>query len=249
MGLFENITGGLDAAGGLINAGANVAFGIGDRKENKRRYEETKQREDNAIQRRAADLEAAGINKLTAAGIGGAESAGGSAGQVSGGVDMSGISKGMQGLLQARLMGAEKDNLEADTSKKNSENENIQKNTQKTGAEINKIIADTKLSEAQKNKALVDTIMNGIFENGEVSINIVGQKGSKKLYASALDYINNGRDLGLEGEALMNYVSTAMSNNVETKPEDRKKGVNSKEVDKDTAKKAGKKEIKPWGSY
>lgn len=140
----------------------------------KLQYEEQKMREDNAVQRRAEDLEKAGINKLMAAGQ--AANAGSTVGTVSptsGGSTnyttpqlnlgiQQGIdtifnalsnqqnisqSKTQQELIEAQILGEQ-----AGTKKINKEIQNLTNDALKTDAERNKIISEMLKTDAERLK-------------------------------------------------------------------------------------------------
>lgn len=129
-------------------------------------YEEQKQREDTAVQRRAKDLEQAGFNKLMAAGQGanagstvGTVSPGGQAPQLQLGIQQSidtiynalttqqniAQSKTQQQLTESQILGQQ-----ATTKKINKEIEKIYNDTLKTDAERNKIISDMMKTDAER---------------------------------------------------------------------------------------------------
>lgn len=132
-------------------------------------YEEQKQREDTAVQRRASDLEAAGFNKLMAAGQGanagstvGTVAPGGGASQLNLGIQQSidtifnalssqqniSQSKTQQELIEAEILGEQ-----TTTEKTKQEIKNLTHDALKTDAERNKIISEMLKTDAERLRA------------------------------------------------------------------------------------------------
>lgn len=196
MGMLETVVGGgLGAIGGITGG---IINGINDKKAlqyQKDRDKITMQREDNAVQRRAKDLEDAGINPLLAAG----EAAGASAGptpvqnragdSIAGGID--GAIQGAMLASQIRKTNAEADfaQQQADMFGKNSEQDNALKQ-----AQIDKIAQDTKLSTEQRNSLIaqmLDTTIKGYgmtTEQIDAGLKIAGSGlgGSKSSTANVI---------------------------------------------------------------
>lgn len=176
----------LFGTGSLFGAIADTVTGVKNYEEQKRmnewqrdfaernfqfqqqQYEEQKQREDTAVQRRAQDLEAAGFNKLMAAGQGanagstvGTVSPSGEAPQLQLGIQQSidtifnalsnqqniSQSKTQQQLIESQILGEQ-----AGTKKINKEIENLTKDALKTDAERNKIISEMMKTDAERLK-------------------------------------------------------------------------------------------------
>lgn len=127
------------------------------------------QREDNAVQRRVADLEKAGFNKLMATGqaanagsaVGAYSGAGGQAAQLNAGIQQSidsiynalstqqniSQSKTQQQLTEAQILGTQ-----AGTKKVIKETQKLTNDTLKTDAERNKIISEMMKADAERLK-------------------------------------------------------------------------------------------------
>lgn len=106
-------------------------------------YKETKEREDNAVQRRVADLAGVGLSPL--AEIGGASASGASGSSLGGGVISSAnpsYSGNYQSLLGIEKTGAEISNIETETAYKVVQTDLVK-------AQTDQIMAQTKLTDAQ----------------------------------------------------------------------------------------------------
>ena len=199
----ENMLGGI--IGGALGAiGKTVGMGLQahQNKKNQEREDqirkETWNREDNAVQRRAKDMEKAGINPLLAAGdpaqastgggvTGGtapdAEGLGGAIAQAGQWTDQMALAKKQQ-ILQEQKTDAEIDKLEAETAGKLKENEGaddrneqtrlqnekIKREQEKVSAEIEAINANTELTKEKKISEIQQRLKDSFIEIGEWEI-------------------------------------------------------------------------------
>ncbi len=128
MTIIAGINAGMGGASTIANPLLQGIMNKKNREFAARENEIMRKREDTAVQRRAADLKAAGINPMLA-GLG--QGAQATAGQVIAGeapqIDTSQIIAGIQTALQSKMTNAQVKNLEADTQKKQAEKENIKR--------------------------------------------------------------------------------------------------------------------------
>ena len=196
-----------------ITSGVGMGLQASQNKKNQEREDnirrQTWQREDNAVQRRAKDMEKAGINPLLAAGDPAQASTGGAvtgaqapdtgalagsiqnAGQVA---DQMALAKKAQ-ILQEQKQEAEIDKLEAETAGKLKENEGaddrneqtrlqnekIRREQEKIGAEIDAIRENTELTKEKIKSEVQKRMIDGLIENGKIegNVSIAGWIGAK----------------------------------------------------------------------
>lgn len=196
-----------------ITSGVGMGLQAHQNKKNQEREDkirrETWEREDNAVQRRAKDMEMAGINPLLAAGDPAQASTGGAvtgqnapsteglagsiqnAGQIA---DQMAMAKKMQ-VLAEQKQDAEIAKIEAETEGKLKENEGaddrneqvrlqnekIKRENEKIGAEIEGIMANTELTKEKQKSEIQKRMIDGLIENGKIegNISIAGWIGAK----------------------------------------------------------------------
>lgn len=211
------ISGAMGLAGSIHNA--NVQKDLGQQQINlskeiyghqtayKRQQDKLMQaREDNAVQRRARDMQLAGINPLLAAGspseAKGSTGLGGDMSMASSGYNQMGkgiseaasqlggiVGNSIDAIRASQELKAQKaqiDNIEADTANKQAQNPMYQQEIKKMEAEIGKIQADTKLSEQMKVNKITENLKANIIETGQIKggVNIwgTGFSGDRKVY-------------------------------------------------------------------
>jgi hypothetical protein len=198
-------------------------------------YEETKQREDNAAQRRAQDLEQAGINPLLAGGmpatasgtsapVGMAGVSGQSSGVTSGtgSFDIDAVSM-MQGINNIKAQKAQIANIQADTANKEAQNPNLKKQEELTTAQINKAKADTSKTYAEQVDTIANTLRNSTQVTGSIEGSVgIGQNTAKyktELKESSYDIakkIASGEITAEQGTQMMNNRTNNIDNIGET---------------------------------
>lgn len=141
---------------GLVGSGSNLGFGIEDRQFRQKVYDETKEREDSAVQRRVKDLAKAGLSPLSDFGTGASASAGGSSIPVL--QNFGDFGAGATNALGNTILDTQKTeaqiaNMNADTSVKIATQENIKEAT-------SKMISETKLTDEKvKNMSLENKLL------------------------------------------------------------------------------------------